>query len=138
MATTSPKVTAPSVICWRRVAALRLAIMYSVWSAVGFGSLLVLACASNRPAARRSSPRDNWHHPFVMCRCVRDFATADCGSNGIRRQHKNESVGAINCGVDGLHPFFRRANVLPVHPRLSTTTFQSLIQATHKVLVLTR
>ena len=69
---------------------------------------------------------------------MRDFATADCGSNGIRRQHKNESVGAINCGVDGLHPFFRRANVLPVHPRLSTTTFQSLIQTTHKVSVLAR
>ena len=57
MATMSPNVTAPSAIRCRRAAALRLAMMYSVCSAVGWRSFWAAASASHRSAERRSSPR---------------------------------------------------------------------------------
>jgi hypothetical protein len=96
IATTNPKVTPPSVIRLRRVAALRLARMYSVWSGVGFGSLLVPAAASHCSADRRSSPRRTklLFLPFVSpldCTCKQAGMGMDPIKIGIERADETVS-----------------------------------------------
>jgi hypothetical protein len=47
-------------------------------------------------------------------------------------------VVAFDSGIDRLHPFFRRPNILPVHPRLSPAPAQRLVQPAHELLIFAR
>src|SRR5439155_17181513 len=79
---------------------------------------------------------DDRNHAFVVRCRMREFTTADDGSNRVRRKHKNENVSGFDCAMDSLHEFFRWPNTLPIDPCFSAPTLQRLIQAMHEVPVL--